>query len=59
MYVASRGLGSVTNDAIFRNAQPVIFNAKQHFMNDFAQVILRAKKSCEPLIISQWLEAFV
>ena len=49
---------SVRNDAIFRNVQPAIAQARRHFRINFAQVILRAKKSYEPFI-SQWLEAYV
>lgn len=48
---------AVRNDAIFRNVQPSISNAKRCFRIDFAQVILKAKKSYEPYI-SQWLEAY-
>jgi hypothetical protein len=54
----SWAIWSVRNDAIFRNVQPQISNAKRHFRKDFAQVILRAKKPYVPSI-SQWLEACV
>ena len=54
----SWAIWSVRNDAIFRNVQPQISNAKYHFRRDFAQVILRAKKAYVPTI-SQWLEAYV
>ena len=54
----SWAIWSVRNDAIFRNVQPQISNAKYHFRRDFAQVILRAKKAYVPSI-SQWLEAYV
>jgi hypothetical protein len=55
----SWAIWSVRNDAIFRNIQPVISNAKttlyycikiQPVISD-AQVILRAKKSYEALIL--------
>lgn len=49
---------AVRNDAIFRGIQPSIHNAKRHFKSDFAQVIIRAKKTYVPFI-SQWLEAYV
>ena len=49
---------SVRNDAIFRNIQPSIPNAKRHFKMDSAQVILGAKKAYLPRI-SQWLYAYV
>lgn len=35
----SWAIWSVRNDAIFRNIQPTIHNAKRHFRSDFAQVI--------------------
>lgn len=54
----SWAIWSVRNEAIFRNVQPSIQNAKRHFWSEFAQVILRAKKSYEPAI-SQWLEDYV
>jgi len=54
----SWAIWSVRNDAIRRNVQPDISNAKRHFWNDFAQVILIAKKAYVPYI-SRWLEVYV
>jgi hypothetical protein len=49
---------SVRNDAIFRNVQPSISLCKAIFRKEFAQVILRAKRSLA-FSLTQWLEAYV